>query len=290
MINALTIDVEDYFHVAALSSRIDRRAWDSFHSRVEANTNRLLDILDQHRVKATFFVLGWVAERFSTLVRGIAIRGHEIACHGLSHQLIYNQTIAEFRQETVRAKSVLEDIVQKPVFGYRAASYSITKRSMWALDILVELGFSYDSSIFPVRHDLYGIPRSRREPYVVRTANGSSIIEFPLSTIELFSYRLPVSGGGYFRLFPYAITKKALKTINEKEGRPFIFYLHPWEIDPAQPRFQVPWLSQFRHYHNLEKTEARLNRLLSDFEFGTVQEVLQGLELLEEKAVATTND
>ncbi len=284
MKNAMTIDVEDYFHVSAFASAIQSTQWDSYACRVEANTDKLLGLFNDSGIKATFFVLGWVAERYPALVRSIAAQGHEIACHGYSHRLVYDQTPAEFRAETDRSKQVLEDLVQTPVLGYRAASYSITMKSLWALDILVELGFGYDSSIFPVRHDRYGIPGGSRAPYRLRTPSGKSLVEFPLTTVELARYRLPVSGGGYFRLFPYFLTRMALASVNRREQRPFIFYLHPWEVDPDQPRVKTGWLSRFRHYNNLERCEPRLRQLMADFEFGTVAEVLQGLGLGAEPA------
>jgi polysaccharide deacetylase family protein (PEP-CTERM system associated) len=213
------------------------------------------------------------------LVRTIAERGHELACHGYSHQLIYEQTPTVFREETVRAVAYLEDQVQRPVLGYRAASYSITQRSLWAIDILAELGFSYDSSIFPIRHDCYGIPGSPRFPYRLTTPGGCSIIEFPPSTLSLLGYRLPIAGGGYFRLYPYQLTRSALAYLNRVEGRPFIFYLHPWEIDPEQPRIRAGRLSTFRHYTNLNRCEARLCRLLQDFQFVQVRNVLETLSI-----------
>lgn len=277
MRNALTVDVEDYFHVAAFSQQIDPANWDQFPLRVERNTHRLLDLFAERGVRATFFVLGWVAERCPNLVRAIAHQGHEVACHGYSHQLIYGQTPAVFRAETIRAKACLEDQAQRPVLGYRAASYSITKRSLWALDILAELGFAYDSSIFPVHHDRYGIPGSPRWPYRLGTASGGSLIEFPPSTLVFGGYRLPVGGGGYFRIYPYWLTRLALSRINRTEGQPFIFYLHPWEIDPEQPRIHAGWLSTFRHYTNLSRCEAQLRRLLRDFQFAPARDVLGGL-------------
>ncbi len=270
----MTVDVEDYFHVAAFSRHINPTTWDQLPARVEGNTYRLLDLFDEKANKATFFVLGWVAERFPRLVREIVHRGHEVACHGYSHQLVYEQARDLFYEETVRAKSCLEDQGQRPVLGYRAASYSITQRSLWALDILAELGFSYDSSIFPIHHDRYGIPNSPRWPYRLSTPKGYSIIEFPPSTISILGYRLPVAGGGYFRQYPYQFTRFALARINQSEGRPFIFYLHPWEIDPEQPRIRAGLLSTFRHYTNLSRCEGRLRQLLQDFEFATVTDVL----------------
>lgn len=276
--NALTVDVEDYFQVSAFAGSIKHDEWDAHPLRVEENTYKLLDLFDEYRVKATFFTLGWVAERKRELIIEIAKRGHEVACHGYSHQLVYNQTPEVFRQETIRAKSILEDIIQQPVLGYRAASYSITRKSLWALDILVESGFVYDSSIFPVHHDRYGMPDTPEHPYQLKTPAGHSIIEFPLSTARVLNYRLPVAGGGYFRLYPYWLSKAGLKQINRLQ-KPFIFYLHPWEVDPEQPRISASWLSRFRHYNNLDKCEPRLRKLMSDFQFSTTWDVLGDLGL-----------
>ena len=276
--NALTVDVEDYFQVSAFANSIDRNDWGNHNLRVEKNTHKLLDLFDENQITATFFVLGWVAERTKKLVLEIADRGHEIACHGYSHQLVYNQTPKEFQQETVKAKEILEDIIQQQVRGYRAASYSITEKSQWALDILADCGFVYDSSIFPVRHDRYGMPDTPEHPYQLTTPAGNSIIEFPLSTAKIFNYRLPVAGGGYFRLYPYWLSKMGLQQINRQQ-RPFIFYLHPWEIDPEQPKISASWFSRFRHYNNLDKCESRLRQLMTDFEFGTTWEVLNSLGL-----------
>lgn len=278
--NALTVDVEDYFHVSAFSKHIDRNDWDRYSCRVEANTRVLLEMFGQAGVRSTFFVLGWVAERYPDLVREIAAAGHEIACHGYSHELVYRQTPAVFRDESRRSKEILEDIAQRPVRGYRAASYSIIAESTWALDTLAELGFEYDSSIFPVHHDRYGMPDAKREPHVLKTPAGHSLVEFPLSTFEIGSYRLPISGGGYFRLFPYGFTRYALRRINVKDQLPFIFYLHPWEVDPQQPRIKANLLSRFRHYQNLERCQQRLARLLRDFAFDTVEQVLANRGLL----------
>jgi len=279
--NALTVDVEDYFHVSAFAKSISRSDWNNHTLRVERNTHQLLDLFDAHSVKATFFVLGWVADRVADLIGEIASRGHEVACHGYSHQLVYEQSPDVFREETLRSKALLEDIIQMPVRGYRAASYSITERSLWALDILAEAGFEYDSSIFPVHHDRYGIPDAPKFPYRLTTPNGQSLVEFPLSTASLLGYRLPMAGGGYFRLYPYALTRAGLRQINNKANKPFIFYLHPWEIDPDQPRVPASWLSRFRHYNNLDKCESRLRRLMSDFQFTTTWNVLQDLDMVE---------
>jgi polysaccharide deacetylase family protein (PEP-CTERM system associated) len=272
-LNAMTVDVEDYFHVSAFEQVIDRSEWEGCERRVSRNTRRLLDLFDAHGVKATFFVLGWVAEREPELVREIDRRGHEVACHGYSHRLIYRQQPAEFAAETAKAKALLEDIVGKPMLGYRAASYSITQESLWALDTLTELGFAYDSSIFPVAHDRYGMPGSPRLPYVLQAPSGREIVEFPLTTLELARWRLPIAGGGYFRLYPFALTRMGLGHISAR-GEPIIFYLHPWEIDPGQPRVQASWLSRFRHYNNLHKCESRLVALLGQFRWGTVESVL----------------
>jgi len=277
--NAMTVDVEDYFQVGAFAQSIDPASWDRFPPRVERNTHRLLEVFDECGVKATFFVLGWVAERFPALVREIAEGGHEVACHGYSHQLIYGQTPAVFRGETVRAKRCLEDQVQRAVLGYRAASYSITHRSLWAIDILAELGFSYDSSIFPIHHDRYGIAGSPRWPYRLATDGGRTIVEFPPSTRTILGYQLPVGGGGYFRLYPYPLTRSSLAQINHAEGMPFMFYVHPWEIDPEQPRIKAGWLSTFRHYTNLRRCEGRLRRLLGEFQFAPVKDVLDTLAI-----------
>ncbi|MDX2504983.1 MAG: DUF3473 domain-containing protein [Gammaproteobacteria bacterium] len=280
--NALTVDVEDYFHVSAFAKSINHSDWDKHPLRVEKNTRRLLDLFDEAQVKATFFVLGWVADRNRELIKEIATRGHEVACHGYSHQLVYNQTQEVFREETIRSKKLLEDIIQAPIRGYRAASYSITKDSLWALDVLAEAGFEYDSSIFPVRHDRYGIPDAEDAPHILTTPGGHSLIEFPLSTAKIFNHKLPVAGGGYFRLYPYALTKAGLRQINRQQ-QPFIFYLHPWEIDPDQPRIEASWFSRFRHYNNLDKCESRLRNLLLDFEFGTAWNVLNTLGLIENR-------
>ena len=277
--NALTVDVEDYFQVSAFAKTVDQGDWDRFPQRVERNTRRLLDIFDESQVKATFFVLGWVADRNKGLVEEIAQRGHEVASHGYSHQLVYNQSQDVFREETIRSKKLLEDIIQAPVRGYRAASYSITGDSLWALDVLAEAGFIYDSSIFPVRHDRYGIPDAKEEPHTLLTPQGHSLVEFPLSTAKVFRYKLPVAGGGYFRLYPYALTRAGLRQVNSRQ-QPFIFYLHPWEIDPDQPDIEASWFSRFRHYNNLEKCESRLRRLMQDFQFNTAWQILDTLGLV----------
>jgi polysaccharide deacetylase family protein (PEP-CTERM system associated) len=271
--NAMSVDVEDYFHVSAFEGVISRRRWDDLESRVCRNTERLLDLFAATGVTATFFVLGWVAERFPGLIRRTAANGHEIACHGYAHQLVYDLTPAQFREDVRRAKGVLEHACGTSVHGYRAPSYSITRRSLWAFDVLTEEGFTYDASVYPIRHDRYGIPDAPRHPYFVRTAGGV-LWEWPGATLRLGGQNVPIGGGGYFRLLPYAWTRRAISLVNVNERRPVIFYLHPWEIDPAQPRLHGSLVSRFRHYQNLAKTEPRLRRLLADFRFSSVHSVL----------------
>jgi polysaccharide deacetylase family protein (PEP-CTERM system associated) len=213
-------------------------------------------------------------------VREIFGRGHEVASHGMSHKLVYNQTPEEFSSETYESKALLEDIIGAPVLGYRASTYSITRRSLWALDILKEAGFEYDSSIFPIRHDTYGIPDAPQVPSRIATPKGASIVEFPMSTAPMFGTRVPVSGGGYFRLLPYWLTRAGLNKLNGELRRPFIFYLHPWEVDPEQPRVSASWKSRLRHYTNLDQCESRLRRLIGEFRFGRVRDVLADAALL----------
>jgi polysaccharide deacetylase family protein (PEP-CTERM system associated) len=366
MLNALTIDLEDYFQVHAFSDVIRFEDWGDYESRIERNVDRILEILSeaghnsnfktqnsklnnsvpspQPSTKATFFVLGWNAERYSGLVQRIQKEGHEIACHGYAHKLIYTQSKGEFRQDIRKSKAILEDITGSEVIGYRAPSYSITNKSQWAFEVLLEEGFKYDSSIFPIHHDFYGLPTAPRFPFVISlngdnkfefsflnvelnptqnstlithnsqlktqnsafkpqssvlevnsltdslihlysgvsepqnrsTAAPNSIIEFPISTVKLLGQNVPVSGGGYFRLLPYPIIRRALGSINQKENKPFIFYAHPWEFDTDQPRIKgVTHLSKFRHYLNLDKTEDRFRRLLKDFHFSSVRDILK---------------
>ncbi|MBK8323918.1 MAG: DUF3473 domain-containing protein [Betaproteobacteria bacterium] len=279
MRNAFTIDVEDYYQVEGFAGVVDRADWDGFESRVATNTGRILDMLAARGIHATFFVLGCVARRDPSIVRAIVAGGHEVASHGLSHRLVYTQTPDVFRRETRESKAILEDQCQSPVLGYRAATYSITRRSLWALDILAEEGFRYDSSIFPMRHDRYGIPGSPTRPHLLTTPAGHRLVEFPISVLEYGPATLPVAGGGYFRLFPYGFTRWALARLNAR-GQPFVFYLHPWEVDPGQPRMpRAPAGSRFRHYVNLDECEARLGRLLDDFRFDTMSAILAALPL-----------
>jgi polysaccharide deacetylase family protein (PEP-CTERM system associated) len=264
--NILTIDVEEHFQVSAFENIIKPEHWDNHDSRVSKNTRKILDLLDEHNVIATFFIVGWTAEKNPDLVTEIIKRGHDIGCHSYLHRKVYNLTPDEFRRDTAKAKNLLEHLANDKIAGYRAPSYSITKKSLWALDILEELGFKYDSSIFPIVHDNYGIPDAPRFKYKHKSHN---LIEYPISTARLMHLNIPIAGGGYFRLFPYWFTKMLLKRINLIEKQPFIFYLHPWEVDPKQPRMNnARFRSRFRHYNNLDKTETRLKRLLQDFKFG----------------------
>lgn len=272
VVNALSFDVEDYFHVSAFERVVRRERWQNYESRVERNTERLLSILDGAGARATFFVLGWVAEQVPALIRKIAAAGHEIASHGYGHELLYRLRPANFRADLDRARSLLEDITGTPLSGYRAPSFSITSRSLWALDILIEAGYRYDASVFPIRRDRYGLPSAPRHPYRVSCEAGS-ILEIPGSTLRVGGVNLPIGGGGYFRLMPYAWSRWAITTLNRSEGRPAIFYLHPWEIDPDQPRIPASLLSRYRHYVGLHRTEARLERLLAEFRFAPIATV-----------------
>jgi polysaccharide deacetylase family protein (PEP-CTERM system associated) len=273
VVNAMTIDVEDYFQVSAFDEVVKREEWDARPSRVVSNTMRLLQLFDEYSVKSTFFVLGWVADRFPGLVRDIAAAGHELASHGYGHRIVYSQTPDEFREDVRRAKATIENVSGQVVSGYRAPSFSITKKSLWALDVLVEEGYRYDASIFPIRHDRYGIPDAPRHRHVL-TRPAGTLTEAPGSTVRVLGSNLPVAGGGYFRILPYWWTKWGIARLNRTESQPAIFYLHPWEIDPGQPRLHAGRLSRFRHYRNLDKAEARLKRLLTDFRFGMLKDVI----------------
>ena len=277
MLNALTIDVEDYFQVNAFANHVRQDQWDSYPLRVDVNTRRILEMLDSFSIKATFFILGWVAERLPALTKEIHRRGHEIACHGYGHELIYSIGPERFRADIRRSKSMLEDQCGVRVNGYRAPSYSITKQSLWALDILAEEGFIYDSSIFPVLHDTYGIPDAGRFPHTIQT-NAGPLVEFPLTTLPLNlgwkKMRLPIAGGGYLRLLPVSIILHGIAKINQQEKQPAVLYFHPWEIDPDQPRIEAGLKSRFRHYLNLDKTEGKLKHLFSRLAFGTMTDVI----------------
>jgi polysaccharide deacetylase family protein (PEP-CTERM system associated) len=279
IVNAMSVDVEDYFQVSAFDGVVERDSWDARESRVAANTERLLALFEEAKVRATFFVLGWVAERQPGLVARIASLGHEIASHGYGHRLVYDQTPEQFRDDVRRSKALLESASGAAVRGYRAPSFSVVERSLWALEVLIEEGFVYDSSIFPVHHDRYGIPSAPRHTHV-RTTGAGSIIEVPGSTVRCAGVNIPIGGGGYFRLLPYAATRWGFNRLNRDERRPAVFYLHPWEVDPAQPRINVGALSRLRHYRNLDKTASRLRALMREFAFTSIAESL-GIELRE---------
>jgi polysaccharide deacetylase family protein (PEP-CTERM system associated) len=268
--NALTVDVEDYFQVSALAPHIDRSSWDSRPCRVERNVQRLLELFDETGARATFFTLGWVGERYPHLVRDIVARGHELASHGYAHLRASEQTRQEFSSDVVSAKRLLEDLSGQPVRGYRAPSFSIGRDNDWAFDELLAAGYAYSSSVYPVRHDHYGMPDAPRFPY--RTRPG--LLEIPLTTTQWLGRNLPAGGGGFFRLLPYSMSRWALRRVNRIDQRPAIFYLHPWEIDPQQPRIAgTSAKTRFRHYVNLSRTESRLSRLLRDFQWGRIDEV-----------------
>jgi polysaccharide deacetylase family protein (PEP-CTERM system associated) len=265
--NALTVDVEDYFQVSALAPHIDRTRWDTMPCRVERNVERLLQLFERHGARATFFTLGWIAERYPQLVRRIAASGHEIASHGYGHLRATEQSREEFAADIRRAKALLEDTVGVQVLGYRAPSFSIGHANAWAFDCIAEAGYRYSSSVYPVRHDHYGMPDAPRFPYEVRPG----LIEIPVATARWLGRNWPAGGGGYFRLAPYRVSRWAIRRVNRVDGRPTIFYFHPWEIDPDQPRVAgLSLKTRFRHYLNLHRTELRLARLLADFHWDRV--------------------
>lgn len=278
MRNALTIDVEDYFHVSAFERCVDPGQWDALPQRALRNTNHVLDLLDRWGLRATFFTLGWVARRHPELVRRMASAGHEVACHGYSHRRITTMTPKAFRDDVHRSRLLLQDLSGQPVHGYRAPSYTITQDTIWALDVLIEEGFIYDSSIFPINHDIYGMPGSQRFPHTI-TRDSGLIQEFPPTTyqVEMFGRRvnLPVAGGGYLRLLPARWVSNAFRRLNDS-GKPCVLYFHPWEIDPAQPRIKASLKSRLRHYLNLATTESKLRHLFSTHRFSTMSSVLFG--------------
>jgi polysaccharide deacetylase family protein (PEP-CTERM system associated) len=270
--NAMSVDVEDYFQVSAFERYIDRSDWPTRECRVEQNVDRILALFDSHDVKATFFTLGWVAERYPTMVQRMVECGHELASHGMSHVRVTQQDRAAFKEDVVATKALLEDVSGRPVIGYRAASYSIGAGNLWALEVLKETGHRYSSSIFPIRHDLYGMPDAPRfafQPF------DDDFYEFPVTTVRLGGKNLPCGGGGWFRLVPYAGMRWALQRVNRSDHESAIFYFHPWEIDPDQPRQDgLDAKTRFRHYLNLDKMAHRLDRLLGDFQWGRLDDVL----------------
>ncbi|MFP4279428.1 MAG: XrtA system polysaccharide deacetylase [Halochromatium sp.] len=274
--NAMTVDVEDYFQVSAFEPHIAREQWERLPCRVERNIERILALFEAHQVQATFFVLGWMAERYPQMVRGLSEAGHEVASHGYEHVRVVNQTPDAFRADIRRTKALLEDTTGEPVRGYRAASYSIGRDNLWALDELLAAGHEYSSSIYPIRHDLYGMPEAPR--FAFRHGGEAGILEIPVTTVMLGQRKFPCGGGGYFRLFPYALSRWALRRVNRRDGASAVFYFHPWEIDPEQPRQAgIGLKTRVRHYLNLSRTEARLSQLLQDFAWDRMDAIfLQG--------------
>lgn len=273
VVNAMSVDVEDYFQVSAFERVVARGDWSGLESRVVGNTEKLLEVFDRHAVRSTFFILGWVAERFPSLVRQIADLGHEVASHGFNHELVYSLTASQFRDDVRRAKQTIEDASGRAVRGYRAPSFSVVDRSLWALDVLIEEGHQYDASIFPIHHDRYGIPAAPRHLHVIERPAGR-IVEVPGSTTRVGGVNVPVAGGGYFRLLPYWWTRWGINRVNRVERKPVTFYLHPWEIDPHQPRLAVSKTTAWRHYTGLDTAAARLERLLRDFRFDAIDTLL----------------
>ena len=273
-VNAFSVDVEDWYQVADFDAVVGFADWDRHESRVARNTDRILALCDEAGVRGTFFVLTWNAERHPEIVRRIAAAGHEIASHGYAHRLIYEQTPETFRDDITRAKATLEDITGTAVLGYRAPSTSVTPRSLWALDVLLDVGLRYDSSIFPIRDTLYGLPDADRFPHVIRRRDDRELLEFPLATTRLFGRNVPLAGGGWLRVFPYRYTRWALRRVN-REGHPAVAFVHPWEVDPEQPRMRTAGRRGFStHYVGLRGTYGKLRRLFRDFRFAPLRDVL----------------
>jgi polysaccharide deacetylase family protein (PEP-CTERM system associated) len=271
--NALTVDVEDYFQVSAFAPHIARSEWNTRECRVERNVDVILGMLDRHNTKATFFTLGWIAERYPDVVRKIVRQGHELASHGYGHERASDQTEEAFYADIHLAKVILEDLSGQEVRGYRAPSFSIGKGNLWAFDCLARAGYRYSSSIYPIAHDHYGMPDSPRFAYEVRPG----LLEVPITTLRAFGRNFPSSGGGYFRLLPYGLSRWMLNRVNRGDQQSGIFYFHPWEIDPGQPRVDgIGAKTRFRHYVNIDRVEGRLNQLLSDFEWGRMDEIFLG--------------
>jgi len=275
----LSVDVEDYFQVEAFARHVSRNDWECFPSRVVANTQRTLDLFDEFGAKGTFFILGWVARKFPALVAEIESRGHELACHSFWHRPVYSLTPEAFRQDLRESRDVIQQAGSSAVVGYRAPTWSITAQSMWALDVLAEEGFTYDSSIFPIHHDLYGVPGAKRFPYRLKTKSGE-LMEFPPATVKVMNSILPSAGGGYLRILPFSYIRWAIRQLAREDGRAVVLYFHPWEIDPDQPRIQAHAKSRLRHYTNLRKMEPRLRRLLQSHRFEPFRALIEsGVEL-----------
>ena len=272
--NAMSVDVEDYFQVQAFAGTIDRASWDTLPCRVERNVDRLLQIFDEAGIKATFFTLGWVAERYPELIRRIVATGHELASHGWNHTRADSQDRSAFRADICKTRSFLEDLSGVPVIGYRAATFSIGPTNMWAFDVLQEEGYRYSSSLYPIRHDLYGDTAAPRAPF---HPHDLPLLEVPMTTVRWFGRNFPCSGGGYFRLLPYAVSRLNMRRVNQSDRQACVFYFHPWEIDPDQPRQQnIDAKTRFRHYANLGRMEGRLKRLLKDFAWDRMDRVFLG--------------
>jgi len=271
----MTVDLEDYFQVEAFSDRVSRDDWNNFPSRVDRGTRILLDLFDEHHVQATFFIVGWVADQSSSLVREIVARGHEPGCHSYWHRTVYSLTPEEFREDTRRARDRIEQVGGRQVLGYRAPTWSITNECLWALDILGELGFEYDSSIYPIHHDLYGIPGAGRFPYKHHLQQGGELQEFPPATLTIAGAILPAAGGGYLRILPLGYTHFAIQRFERETSFPLVVYVHPWELDPNQPRIAGRFRSRLRHYTNLSRMEEKLRSLLERYPFGPLRDWLE---------------
>jgi polysaccharide deacetylase family protein (PEP-CTERM system associated) len=274
MTNVLSVDVEEFYHAAIFRRGAGALAGRCFESRVEASTERLAELMRAHQARATLFVLGEVAAAHPALIRRMAAEQHEIACHGHAHDDVSSLGPREFRADIRRAKAQIEDVVGQSVIGYRAPNFSIGPSQAWAYEILAEEGFQYDSSVHPIHHDRYGQPDAPRFPYEIWRSGPASLTEFPVGTVRLFGVNLPVGGGGFFRLLPYELVRSGIRRINLREHQPVMFYLHPWELDPGQPRPPMPWHHRFRHYVGVENEAAKLDRLLGDFRFGTARAFL----------------
>lgn len=270
----MTVDVEDYFMVEAFAGSVSRKSWESWPSRVVQSTQRALELFDKYNVKGTFFFVGWVAQRFPQLVRDVHARGHELACHSFWHRTVYSLTPKEFREDTRAAVSAIEDAAGVKLRGYRAPSWSITKQCLWALDILAEEGFTYDSSIFPIHHDLYGVPGAQRLPYTHQLKDGQSLLEFPPTTVRFLGQNLPAAGGGYLRIVPLGYTRWAFRKFEEEYRERVVVYFHPWELDPEQPRIREKLKSRLRHYTNIAGMETKLDYLLQEYSFQSFRELL----------------
>ncbi len=277
MVNVISFDIEDWFHPEVFEGRFPMETWDSLESRVERNTEIILTFLQKKKIKATFFFLGWVAEKFPRLVKNVAEEGHEIASHGFSHTMITKLTPEEFRQELKHSLTILRETSNQPVVGFRAPTFSVVKETLWAIPIMFEEGIRYDSSIFPIHHDRYGIPDAPREPFVIYQENHERLIEFPMTTVKLMGFNFPFGGGGYFRLYPFWLSKTLMKQC-VREGRPIIFYAHPWEFDTQLPKVSLNFISKYRHYTGIKKFIERLHIVTDMFPFTTFRDA--GLEKL----------